>query len=312
MKFWWKSLLAGALAVSTLATPVFAAETVKINGYQHYEVGYGPITAEYQISLSNVVREEGTDTGFAVGTYYCQAPVEVVALDALSGFGASKAAKAPNEDFYVETEFLVPDGYTPEAWENLYYEEDSQVPKGTKYTLKDPGAYYVYGNYGPLDGGVSVLVMVEAGQSQTQSQPATNQIQAIYNSATVSLNGQPMEFEAYNINGNNYFKLRDVAIALANTPQCFDVAWDQEKQVINLVSGQTYSRAQTDTIAKGDGQNKTATAYESGILLNGNPAALEAYTINNNNFFKLRDLCDLFGVEVQWDAAKNQITLIAK
>ena len=311
MKFWWKSLLAGALAVSTLATSVFAAETVKINGYQHYEVGYGAITAEYQISLSNVVKEEGTDTGYAVGTYYCQGSTEVVALDQLDAFGVSKAAKVPDGDYYLETEFLVPDGYTTEEWETLYYEEDRPVPKGTKYTL-GPGVYYAYGNYGPLDGGINVLVMVEAGEGQVQSQPATNQIQAIYNSATVSLNGQPMEFEAYNINGNNYFKLRDVAIALASTPQCFDVAWDQEKQVINLVSGQTYSRAQTDTIAKGDGQNKTATAYESGILLNGNPAALEAYTINNNNFFKLRDLCVLFGVEVQWDAAKNQITLIAK
>ncbi len=310
MKFWWKSLLAGTVMVAALVTPAFAQETVKLNGYKDYEVG-GAITAQFQVSISNVVRKEETNSGYADGTYYCQGKTEVVALDQLSGFGTSKMEQFDNGP-YIETEYLVPDGYTEEAWLELMNDEMIPVEKGTKFTLDEPGVYYVYGNYGPLAGGVGVTVVVEAGQSQPSSQPAAEQKQAVYNQAAVSLNGQPIELEAYNIDGNNYFKLRDFALILADTPQCFDVAWDQEKQVINLVSGQVYSRAQVDTLAKGDGQNKTAISYESGILLDSAKADLRAYTINDNNFFQLRDLCGLFGVDVQWDGAKNQISLTAK
>lgn len=34
---------------------------------------------------------------------------------------------------------------------------------------------------------------------------------------------------------------------------------------------------------------------------------INAYTINNNNYFKLRDLCQMFNIGVTRDAATNTI-----
>ena len=41
--------------------------------------------------------------------------------------------------------------------------------------------------------------------------------------STVMVNGQAVAFEAYNIAGNNYFKLRDLAKVLSGTTKQFEV-----------------------------------------------------------------------------------------
>jgi len=40
-------------------------------------------------------------------------------------------------------------------------------------------------------------------------------------------------FDAYNISRNNYFKLRDLAFVLNNSPKMFSVAWDGENNANN-------------------------------------------------------------------------------
>jgi hypothetical protein len=50
--------------------------------------------------------------------------------------------------------------------------------------------------------------------------------------ANVLVNGIAVKFEAYNIGGNNYFKLRDLAMALSGTGKQFDVSWDAAENAI--------------------------------------------------------------------------------
>lgn len=45
------------------------------------------------------------------------------------------------------------------------------------------------------------------------------------------------------------------------------------------------------------------------LLLDERPVELTAYTINGNNYFKLRDLCALLEVGVAYSAAENRIEL---
>ncbi len=309
MKFKLKSIIAGILVSTSMSTTVFAMETVKINGYEHYEVGYGDITAEFQVSISNVVRVEESGSGYADDTYYCQGTVEVVAVDDLSGFGVSKMGEMMGQ--YIEEEFLNPDGYTEEQWTEECLDEGMLIKKGTKFTLTEPGVYYVYGNYGPLDGGINCKVIIENAPTQETKPVVSEPVEAKYTNSNVIVNGNKIEFEAYNIAGSNYFKLRDFAIAVANSESQFDVSWDSEKQIINLVSGKSYSLVE-DKILKGDGKDKTAVIYKNGILKDGAPVSVEAYTINNNNYFKLRDLCELFNVDIQWNAESNVISISTK
>jgi hypothetical protein len=51
------------------------------------------------------------------------------------------------------------------------------------------------------------------------------------------VNGQSVAFNAYNIDGNNYFKLRDLAYALNGTEKQFEVGWDGAANAISLTSG---------------------------------------------------------------------------
>lgn len=304
MKFKLKSIIAGMVVMAAMSTTVFGAETVNINGYEHYGVG-GKITSEFQVSISNVVKTEAGPTSYADDIYYCEAPVEVVAVDDLWGFGVSKMGEMMGQ--YIETEFLVPDGYTQEDWYMQLENELEGIKKGTKFTLTEPGVYYVYGNYGPLDGGVNCKVIIEGTSSSTQETPVvTETVSAKYTNSNVVVNGTATEFEAYNIDGNNYFKLRDFAKVVSGTDKQFDVTWDGEKQEINLISNKAYTVAGGELV-KGDGIDKTATLYKNGLLKDGANVQINAYTINNNNYFKLRDLCQMFNIGVTWDATTNTI-----
>lgn len=131
---------------------------------------------------------------------------------------------------------------------------------------------------------------------------------AVPTKSTVLVNGKSVSFDAYSINDNNYFKLRDLAQALKGTEKQFEVTWDSEKQAINLISNKPYT-AVGGELSKGDGTRKTAQLSASAIFLDGQAAQLTAYTINGNNYFKLRDIGETFGFSVKWDGEKNTISI---
>jgi hypothetical protein len=52
----------------------------------------------------------------------------------------------------------------------------------------------------------------------------------------IYLDGKDVEFTAYNIDGNNYFKLRDVAAAFD-----FGVSWNGEDNTISVDTARPYT-----------------------------------------------------------------------
>ena len=56
----------------------------------------------------------------------------------------------------------------------------------------------------------------------------------------LSLNGITVKLGTYNISGNNYVKLRDVAQLLVGTGKQFSVTWNGAAQRIDLASGAAY------------------------------------------------------------------------
>lgn len=127
-------------------------------------------------------------------------------------------------------------------------------------------------------------------------------------SSTVLVNGENVAFDAYNINGNNYFKLRDLAYILSGTAKQFDVGWDNNNNAISLSRGKAYTAAGGEMTGKGAG-DKTAAPTNSKIYLDGNEVQFTAYNIEGNNYFKLRDIGAAFDFGVDWDGAKNTIAI---
>jgi len=116
--------------------------------------------------------------------------------------------------------------------------------------------------------------------------------------STVFVNGTATSFEAYNIDGNNYFKLRELATAVSGTEKQFEVGWDSAKKAITLTSGNEYTLVGGEMVL-GDGSAKSAMLNEAiSISMNGAPVVITAYLINGNNFVKLRDVMRLFDIGV--------------
>ena len=122
------------------------------------------------------------------------------------------------------------------------------------------------------------------------------------------VNGKEVVFEAYNINGNNYFKLRDFAQAVNNTEKNFEVKWDGAKNAINLISKTPYTPVGGE-LSKGDGKAKVANPTTSKVYKDGVELVLSAYNVNGNNYFKLRDMAKAFDTSVTWDGALNTIVI---
>ena len=127
-------------------------------------------------------------------------------------------------------------------------------------------------------------------------------------SSAVLVNGTGVVFDAYNINDNNYLKLRDIAYVLTGTEKQFEIEWDDANNTIILTSGQPYIPVGGEMAGKGSG-DKTATPTYSKIYLDGKEARFTAYNIDGNNYFKLRDIGAAFDFSVQLDGANNTIVV---
>lgn len=134
----------------------------------------------------------------------------------------------------------------------------------------------------------------------------TNTVKAVPTAAKVFVDNVQIEFEAYTIENNNYFKLRDLAQAVNNTTKNFEVEWDGTKNSINLLSATSYTSIGGE-LNKGDGKPKSATLSTSIIYKDGKEIFLTAYAINGNNYFKLRDIAKAFDIGVTWDGATNTV-----
>jgi hypothetical protein len=133
-------------------------------------------------------------------------------------------------------------------------------------------------------------------------------ITATPTASTVYVNNAAKTFEAYGIDGNNYFKLRDLATVLSGTKKQFEVGYNNDTRAITLTSGKSYTSVGGE-MAAGDGKSKTATPTASKIYLDGKELNLTVYTIGGNNFFKLRDVGIAFDFDVTWDGANSRIII---
>ena len=126
------------------------------------------------------------------------------------------------------------------------------------------------------------------------------------------VDGKPVECEKYNIDGSNYFKLRDIAMVLDGTGSQFSVGWDEEKKVISVVTGEGYTPNGSELDLSGGDKSASAAPSTQTLLINGEVRSdLSAYNIGGNNYFKLRDLGDALGFHVDYDKPSNTAIVVS-
>ena len=116
----------------------------------------------------------------------------------------------------------------------------------------------------------------------------------------VYVDGERANVAAYEISGNNYFKHRDVAAILSGTAAQFEVSWDEASQTITLADDKAYTTVGGEMgsipAASQVAEESTAAVYRDGTQVH-----YTGYNINDNNYYKLRDIAEDFDFGVTWD-----------
>ncbi|WP_277217846.1 hypothetical protein [Peptoniphilus vaginalis] len=121
----------------------------------------------------------------------------------------------------------------------------------------------------------------------------------------VKLDGKDVVIYGYNIDGYNYFKLRDLAAVLKDSKAKFGVEY--KDALVTLTKGADYKVAESD--------QKEVKAMSKGMLTNdkvmvGDKAlTATAYKVDNSNYYKLRDLGKELGFGVGYDEATKSVLL---
>lgn len=136
-------------------------------------------------------------------------------------------------------------------------------------------------------------------------------VDAIPTESMIFVDGQRVEFDAYNIDGNNYFKLRDVAYMLSGTSKQFDIGYDSATDSIFLTSNKTYTVVGGE-MQKGGSEVQEASSTDSKLIKDGAEIEMASYNINDNNYFKLRDLGEKFNFGVNYNEQTNSVSINTK
>ncbi|MFD1957782.1 stalk domain-containing protein [Paenibacillus thailandensis] len=186
---------------------------------------------------------------------------------------------------------------------------------GNEVVLSSPGFYEGIVNFGSditISTAAPFIIQV-VGDSGGKAEPASTpkkepvNVSAKPTASKVLVNGKELSFQAYNIDNNNYFKLRDLAMVLNGTEKSISVGWNGDKNAISLESGKPYEEVGGELTVAEKFNSEKATLSTSIIYLDGKEVKLTAYLINGNNYFKLRDVAAVIDFGVTWDSKTNTI-----
>ena len=150
------------------------------------------------------------------------------------------------------------------------------------------------------------IIKTADGPTQIYTKTETKDVKAT--TQKVKLDGKDVVIYGYNIDGYNYFKLRDLAAVLKDTKAKFGVEY--KDAMVTLTKGADYKVAESD--------QKEVKAMSKGMLTNdkvmvGDKAlTATAYKVDDSNYYKLRDLGEALGFGVDYDKATNSVLLMSE
>ncbi len=124
----------------------------------------------------------------------------------------------------------------------------------------------------------------------------------------VSFDGTPSSIPAYNIEGSNYFKIRDLAKLLNGSTAQFSVSVSEDDQSINISKGGAYSE-RGDEMSELSENVLNVGKSPWKLVVDGTETPASAYSIDGSNYYKIRDLSDALGLEVEYNEKTKCVKL---
>ena len=133
-------------------------------------------------------------------------------------------------------------------------------------------------------------------------------VDAVKNTKKVTLDGEEVKVGAYDVEGYNYLKLRDIA-AILNGKKCqFDVGYDALTKAFSVELAKGYEKVEGDLAEIKDEKAKAMVSVKK-ILVNGEEKEVKTALIDGYNYMQLRDLGSLVGLGVGYDKVNKVIML---
>ena len=124
----------------------------------------------------------------------------------------------------------------------------------------------------------------------------------------LKVNGVPIRCEKYNIDGYNYFKLRDLAFLLNGTGSQFSVDYDPVGSRVLVTPGKSYEPDGSELLYNGEDKSASASLSTQSLHVDGREVTdISVYNIGGNNYFQLRDLQELLNFELEYEASSRTI-----
>jgi|GEM_PF-3321556 len=127
----------------------------------------------------------------------------------------------------------------------------------------------------------------------------------------VALDGKVVEIAHYNVDGNNYFKLRDLACILNGSAWQYNVGYDSASRTVTITTAQGYTPLDTDMVV-GEDASDTCVLSNQQVLVNGKAVSILAYNIGGDNYVQLRDLAAYVGYGVDYDSSTRTVLITTK
>ena len=137
-------------------------------------------------------------------------------------------------------------------------------------------------------------------QDFINSYDKVNNVTTSQTAAPIKVNGAQWAVSGYVVNNANYYKIRDIAMIVMNTPSRFNVDWSTDLSAVTVSTGVPYEiiggELSGDTLNAANIEQNSAPIYVNGQLVE-----LTAYNIDGSNYFQIRDLANIAGFNVDWD-----------
>ncbi|WP_308534312.1 glutaredoxin domain-containing protein [uncultured Peptoniphilus sp.] len=102
----------------------------------------------------------------------------------------------------------------------------------------------------------------------------------------IYLNGEEQNIISYEINGENYLRLRDLAFTLKDSNAKFSIDFDEKEGKIIVKTGKDYDGGALEAPK----ENLDAKENKMPILVDNRATDIKSYKINGYSYYKLKDL----------------------
>lgn len=156
---------------------------------------------------------------------------------------------------------------------------------------------------------IRYTITPNASANTAATLPQSTSVKIQPSTHVVTVDGERVDPQGYNINGYNFYKLRDIAYILNGTDSQFNVTWDGANNRIVLTDDAAYQEVGGEMTSSVSAEIKNVSESDSTIVLDGKTLSLTGYRINGNNYYKIRDVGSALGFSVDFDP-ETEIVLI--